>query len=156
MKKHNQPEPTEGHETPQDPQRADGGGAEAGELAKIREERDRLLEQLQRTLADMQNLRRQSRRQIEESRGVTVAQLLGEFLPVLDNLERAATAGGDPNAVAQGLEMVLALFRGLLERNGVERIPAKGQPFDPTLHEAVRAEPRADLPPGTVIEEVVP
>jgi molecular chaperone GrpE len=129
-------------------------GGDQGDGDQLAAERDRLQEQLQRTLADLQNIRRQTRKQIEDSRAVTTAQVMNDFLPVLDNLERAAAAGGDPDDLLEGLQLVLALFRGLLERNGVQRIPGVGEPFDPKWHEALQVEPRTDVPAGTIIEEI--
>jgi molecular chaperone GrpE len=68
------------------------------------------------------------------------AKLVGELLPVLDNLDRtieAATRSGDAPAIVAGVRMVRAQLEGVLERYGVERIDAVGEHFDPRIHEAV-------------------
>lgn len=125
-------------------------------IAELQQERDRLQDQVARTLADMQNLRRQTQRQREESRGLLLGQLVSEFLPILDNLERAAQSSGDLEELRKGLAMIHAMFMGCLERHGVERVAAEGRPFDPTQHEALMIDPRDDVAPGTVTAEIEP
>jgi molecular chaperone GrpE len=149
------------------PQDTPESGAELGsaleQIQKLEEqlqaaaqERARLQDQLQRTLADMQNLRRHTQRQLDEGRQNTLTQLMAEFLPVLDNLERATRMSKSAEELQAGLRQVLSLFSGILDRRGITRIPAAGVPFDPKVHEAIAAEHRPDLLPDTVIEEIEP
>jgi len=84
-------------------------------------------------------------------------ETLAEILPVFDNLARAAEAASgtsDVGAIVSGLQLVLTQVDGALARVGVTPIVAKGQPFDPTKHDAIQQLETADAPPGTVIEEV--
>ena len=79
------------------------------------------------------------------------------MLEVTDNLERAQRRGGegaDPKALQQGVQLVLRLFGSKLERYDVKPFEAKGQPFDPRLHDAISQVPTADAPPGSVVSEV--
>lgn len=111
-----------------------------------------------RTAADLENVRRRSRRDVAlaESRGV--ARLARELLPALDNLERAlAAAEAQPeNAdhhLTDGIRLVQAELQAALERVGITQDAPVGQQFDPHVHEAVAQQPAADgVEPGTVIE----
>jgi molecular chaperone GrpE len=85
--------------------------------------------------------------------------MLMELLPVFDNLERAVQhAEGAPEAggVAAGLRMVLKQFIDTLEKAGVKRIVAVGEPFDPNRHEAIQHLESKDYPAGVVMAEVQP
>lgn len=103
---------------------------------KIDNKHEELENQLRRTLADYQNLERR----IEEERKLlsklSAALLIEKILPVLDNLESAQKHLNDP-----GLEMVVKQFNEILQSEGVSEIESQGQQFDPTLHEAIEAEP---------------
>ena len=86
--------------------------------------------------------------------------ILGDFLEVADNLERAIASWNsgkdiDVGSVREGVEMVLRLFRAKLERYAVTAIDAKGKPFDPHVHHAVSQAPSKVTPPGTVVHEVL-
>ena len=79
------------------------------------------------------------------------------MLEVIDNLERAAAAvegAADLKALQQGVALVLRLFQSKLERYDVKPLEAKGQPFDPRLHDAISQVPSAEAPPGSVLSEV--
>ena len=128
-------------------------GSEA--LAEARAERDQYLEALQRLKADFDNYRKRSER---ERRTLTVSStrdLVAELLPVMDNLERAVAALPEDGAgLAAGMEMVRAQLASVLAARGVAEIEALGEPFDPTVHEAVMSQPSADHEDGTVLEVV--
>lgn len=123
-------------------------------VAELEAERDRYFDQLQRTAADYANFRRRT----EQERGVMVAMVrrdvLGQFLPVVDDLERALAhlpeAEGE-RAWLTGFTMIQAKFQALLERSGVEAIDPVGDPFDPSRHEAVATEPGTS---GSTVVEV--
>ena len=84
--------------------------------------------------------------------------LLLEFLPVLDNLERAMASAraesANREAVADGIEMIVRLFRSTLDKAGVKPMEAAGQPFDPGLHQAIAQVESADGPENLVVEEI--
>ena len=67
--------------------------------------------------------------------------MLVQLLPVLDNLERALTATGEPDKWRSGVEMIFRQFLGVLLEAGLKPIPAVGEMFDPNLHEALMREP---------------
>lgn len=129
----------------------------AEDLAKARAEAARLKDQLLRTAADYENFRKRSRREVEDARARGRDETLHELLPVFDNLARAAEAATttpDVAAIQSGLQLVLGQVDGALGRVGITPIQAKGQMFDPTRHDAVQQIERADVPPGTVVEEI--
>jgi molecular chaperone GrpE len=85
--------------------------------------------------------------------------VLREFLEIADNLERAIASwklggGEDVKSVQDGVELVLRLFKSKLERYSVTAIEAKGQPFDPRVHDAISQSPSTEAPPGTVLHEL--
>lgn len=145
---------------------ADGAGpADAGdpaeapsELALVTAERDKLKDQLLRTMADFDNFRKRARRDAEDALRRGREDSLRDVLPIVDNLERAVEASRgatDVAAVISGIEMVLRSFDDVAGRMGVTRVEAAGERFDPTLHDAIQQVESAEHPPGTVLTVVV-
>jgi molecular chaperone GrpE len=129
------------------------------EMAQLTRERDDYLDQLKRARADFDNYRKRVERERPLLAEAGVRDLVAELLPVLDNLERALealVAAGDEGAtgIVAGVDMVRQQLGGLLAGRGVEEIPAAGEVFDPTVHEAVQGVPSPDHPEGTVIAVV--
>jgi molecular chaperone GrpE len=141
---------------------SDSGTPEAtgpeAELAKIREERDKIRDQLLRTAADFDNFRKRTQKDLAEEKKRAKEDVVREFLPVIDNLERAvsaATTASDITAVVEGVRMVLKLFEDQAGRLGLTKVKAVGERFDPALHDAIQQVETDEHPPGTVISEVV-
>lgn len=131
--------------------------AEPSDLDKARAEAARLKDQLLRTAADFENFRKRARREAEDARARGRDETLAEVLPVFDNLARAAQAASsstDVGAIQSGIQLVLGQLDGALGRVGVTPVEAVGKLFDPTRHDAIQQVERADVPPGTVVEEV--
>lgn len=98
--------------------------------------RDRAL----RLQAEMENFRKRQQRLAEEQIRADRERLLRAFLKVADDLERALQASeSDPESLREGVRLIYQTLLGLLEKEGVRRVEAAGQPFDPNLHEAVTA-----------------
>jgi molecular chaperone GrpE len=134
---------------------ADAAPPDPLEAAKA--EAARLKDQLLRTLADFDNFRKRSRRELSDMERRAREDLLKELLPVFDNLERAAAHAGsatDVKALADGLGLVMKQFGDTLAKLEIERIKAQGEPFDPAFHEAVQQVETTEHPPGTVLYEV--
>jgi molecular chaperone GrpE len=121
------------------------------------EARDRML----RTLAEMENLRKRTAKEVADARTYGVANFAREMLPFADNLRRAADsvpaearATLDPIATAllEGLEVTARDFMSRLGRFGVKQIEALGAKFDPNLHEALYEIPDESQPAGTVAQ----
>jgi molecular chaperone GrpE len=128
-------------------------------LEEAQGEARKFKDQWMRTAADFDNFRKRSRREIEDARKSGREDLLREFLPVFDNLERALTSAqraSDIKGVAEGLTMVMKQFEGTLGRVGITKVPAVGHPFDPSIHEAIQQVETDDHPAGLVVSEVQP
>lgn len=109
-------------------------------------------DKLLRTAADLENLRKRQRREVEDARHDTKLRVLREILPVADNLERAlAVSTGEADAVLDGVRLVQRQLLQALERLEVTAIDAEGQPFDPNLHEAISQQESDAHPAGTVM-----
>jgi molecular chaperone GrpE len=133
----------------------EGSAGEADPVASLQAERDKFLELAQRTQADFENYRKRAAKDAATAGERAKAGLVRELLPVLDNLERAlATANGD-SSVVEGVRLVHADLVGVLERSGVESFDPVGEPFDPTLHEALSTRPAdGETHPGVVVDVV--
>jgi molecular chaperone GrpE len=123
---------------------ADPAAAEAEQfeqdIAQLQQERDDLLDTSRRLQADFENYRKRVLR--EQTALVERASegLLEQLLPVLDSFElalRNVDDSGVDEKVRKGIELVFAELLGVLERAGLERVEARGAPFDPNEHEAV-------------------
>ncbi len=118
-------------------------------------ERDQYLDALQRLKAEFDNFRKRNDRERQSIATGATREVVRGLLPVMDNLERAVAALGDQGEqIVAGLEMVRGQLAGLLAGHGVEEIPASGEQFDPTVHEAIASTPSPDHPEGTVIEVI--
>jgi molecular chaperone GrpE len=122
----------------------DPGAAEVAEfehdLASLQRERDDLLDTTRRLQADFENYRKRVVREQTALVERSTEGLLEQLLPVLDSFELAVRnlEGSDVDEkVRKGIELVFAELTGVMERAGLERIEAKGTPFDPNEHEAV-------------------
>jgi molecular chaperone GrpE len=129
---------------------------EAEELRRqLDEKHDRLL----RALADAENTRRRAQREREEVVKYANESLLRDLVPVLDNLDRALDAARGastgPNLV-EGVELIQRELLKVLERSGVTRYSAVGQPFDPARHEAIGRVVSTRAAPNTVVSEQLP
>ena len=125
------------------------------EVAKAEAQKYR--EQLLRTAADFDNFRKRARREADDAGRRGRESLLKELLPVFDNLERAAQSAEtatDVKALADGIRMVLRQFSSTLDRTGIKRVTAVGQPFDPSLHEAIQHIESTEHAAGLVAAEV--
>jgi molecular chaperone GrpE len=137
----------------------EGSAEEADPTAELKAERDKYRELAQRTQADFENYRKRAAKDAATAGERAKGGLVRELLPVLDNLERAlATAeggNGDAGSVVEGVRLVHADLIGVLQRSGVEAFDPVGEPFDPTLHEALSTRPAdGDTHPGVVVDVV--
>jgi molecular chaperone GrpE len=154
------------------PEAADApAGPEGERLTALAAEAADLKNKLLRTLAEMENLRRRTEREIADARQYAVANFAREMLTVGDNLRRAIDAvpaelrdpgsesgagGHDPalSALIEGVEVTEKGLQQALAKHGVRRIEAKGQKFDPAMHQAMYEAETADVAPGAVAEEI--
>jgi molecular chaperone GrpE len=133
-----------------------GGSDPAARLAaaeaEARDYRDRWI----RERADLENIKKRAQRERSEAVRYGAEQIVRDLLPMVDDLERAVQAAQDAGAEPQlmgGVALVLKAFVDVLARHGVERVPGRGERFDPNHHEAVAHVESADHEAGMVIEE---
>ena len=133
--------------------------AKGDPLVDARAEAARMKDQWVRTAADFDNYRKRARRDVDDARRGGREEVLKEMLPVFDNLERAihsAQRATEVKPVAEGLSMIVKQFVDTLGRVGISKVPTTGNPFDPSIHEAIQQVESADHPPGMVVAEVQP
>jgi molecular chaperone GrpE len=110
-----------------------------------------------RQVAELENYKRRSAREREDSSRFANEAIIRDLLPVIDNLERAvahAAGGGNGKPIVEGVEMVLKGLLDVLSKHGVLQISAVGQPFDPSKHEAM-AQVESDFHEANcVVEEL--
>jgi molecular chaperone GrpE len=108
-----------------------------------------------RALADLDNLRKRCATQVSRARAEASSTVAAEWLPVVDNLDRALShARADPDTIIDGVEAVKEQALAVLENLGFGRRADAGEKFDPAKHEAVAARPDPNVESGTVIEVV--
>jgi molecular chaperone GrpE len=140
---------------PDDPEQ---GSPEA--LAKeAADARDRML----RTLAEMENLRKRTAREVSDARTYGISGFARDVIDIADNLQRAldavpaeARAAADPGlkALIEGVELTERSLHNALEKNGVRRFDPAGEKFDPNVHQAMYEVPDPSVPPGTIAQVV--
>lgn len=122
-------------------------------LDAAKKERDDYLDSLKRSQADFQNFRRRNQTTRAEGYSDGVCETLLAALPTIDNLERALDAAknaGENESLINGVQMTLTQFLESMKKFGLEEVPAKGEKFDPELHNAVMREEGGE--PGMVLE----
>jgi molecular chaperone GrpE len=118
-------------------------------LEKLREEHERHL----RAAADLDNFKKRAAREREETRRFGSEELVKQLFPVVDGLDRALAAAPVEDPLRRGLELVLKTLEEVLGRNGVKSFRARGERFDPRVHEALALVPGGDAAPGAVVDE---
>jgi molecular chaperone GrpE len=140
---------------PDDPE---PGPAEA--LAKeAAEAKDRML----RTLAEMENLRRRTQREVADARTYGIASFARDVLDIADNLQRALdaipaeareTADAGLKGLIEGVELTERSLHKALEKNGVQKFSPQGEKFDPNVQQAMYEVPDPSVPSGTVVQVI--
>jgi molecular chaperone GrpE len=105
-------------------------------------------------LADFENLRKRSERQLQDRLASGKRTMLAKFLPVLDNLERALSFGLDSEGLRGGLEATQRGFEALLESEGVKPLSVLGTAFDQHIAEAIGTRETDDVDDGLIVDEV--
>jgi molecular chaperone GrpE len=141
---------------PDDPEPADAA-------ATLRRELDEARDRTLRTLAEMENLRRRTDREVKDARAYGIAGFARDVLDIADNLQRALDAvpaeardHADPGlkALIEGVDLTEKALHRALEKHGVKRFDPSGEKFDPNLHQAMYEVPDESKPSGTVAHVV--
>ncbi len=122
------------------------------ELGALAAKRDEYLALAQRTQADFENYRKRVARESALAQERGVAKLAKELLPAIDNLDRALEAAENDDPLLDGVRLVRSELVAALARVGVESFSPLGEPFDPSVHEAMASVPAPDTASGSVVE----
>jgi molecular chaperone GrpE len=126
---------------------------------EVADSRDRML----RTLAEMENLRKRTQKEVADARVYGVSKFAGDIVDIADNLQRAldavpadAKASADPGlkALIEGVELTERSLLNALEKHGVKKVDPTGEKFDPNFHQAMYEVPDASVSSGTVVQVV--
>ena len=143
------------------PQSPAGETEAFNELENLYAENAALKDKVLRTLAEMENLRRRTEREVADAKTYGVTSFARDMLGFVDNLRRAIEAipkeplaNADPalKAFVEGIEVTERDFLSRLARNNIRKIEPQGQKFDPNLHEALFEMPDPSVPSGTVVQ----
>ena len=129
-----------------------------GESRKLMERLRSDHERTVRAAADLENYKKRAQKEKEEVQKFGSERLLKDLLPVMDNLDRAleaATKSPDIDSFQKGVAMTRKSFEDALARHGVKSFSAKGQVFDPRMHEAMQQVETSEVPAGNVAYEVL-
>lgn len=116
-------------------------------------EYDELNDHYKRILAEFDNYKKRSQKEKESLYSSVLSDVIEVMLPVVDNLENALKAETQDENYKQGIELVLKQFKDVLKSKGVEEIPAVGETFDPSLHEAVSSVQDPDKNAQEIVQE---
>jgi molecular chaperone GrpE len=135
----------------------------ADSVAVLAKEAAELKDRLLRTLAEMENLRRRTEREVADTRTYAVTAFARDILAVADNMDRALKAldaelrekaDTGVKALLDGVELTERELMKVMEKHGIVRIEPQGQKFDPNLHQAMFEVPDPSVPAGTVVQIV--
>jgi molecular chaperone GrpE len=133
------------------------------ELTRLQTEHAEMRDRVLRTLAEMENLRKRTEREVSDAKAYAVSTFARDLLSVADNLDRALSAvppdDEDPalKSLVEGVAMTGRELQSTLAKHGVTKIePAPGEKFDPNLHQAMFEVPDPNQPSGSVVQVVVP
>jgi molecular chaperone GrpE len=135
---------------------------EEGELTQLledaRSKADEHWDQLMRTRAELDNLRKRNQRDLENAHKFALEKFSQELLQVWDSLELGHQAAQDEQAnvdkLREGTELTLKLLTDVMQKQGIEQINPEGEPFNPEFHQAMSMQEREDVAPNTVVAVV--
>lgn len=138
-----------------------GENSEVSEVEALKAQVQEFQEQMLRSQAEMQNVRRRAEIDVEKAHKFALEKFVKELLPVADSLEKAveSTEGHEESgelvaSIREGVEMTLNLFMSSLKKFNVEQLNPVGEPFDPQQHEAMSMVPAPDAEPNSVVAVV--
>ena len=126
---------------------------EMSELQKKQIELDELDDRYKRVFAEFENYKKRTQKEKENLYNSVLGDIILNMLPLIDNLDMAASAECKDENYKQGIELVQKQFKDFLNKNNVEEIPAVGEVFDPALHEAVGSVQDSTKGSQTIVQE---
>lgn len=125
------------------------------ELQEVQAKADEYWNQLLRARAELDNLHRRSRKDLENAHKYGLEKFLSELLPVRDSLELGVNAAQEPQAdvtkLREGMELTINLLQTLFEKFNIIEINPLGDKFNPEHHQAMSTQPAPDVEPNTVV-----
>lgn len=129
-----------------------GDDATENQLSALEEENARLKDQLLRTVAEMDNVRRRAAEDVTKAHKFSIEKFAENMVPVQDSLEKALQDNsGDVQALREGVKLTFKQLTAALEKSGVVELNPKGEKFDPHFHQAISMVP-SELESGLVVE----
>lgn len=124
------------------------------DIQKLQAERDSLVDRLARMQAEFENARRRTQKEQQDFRDYASSDTIKSLLPVLDSFERALQTRSDAAEFRNGVELIYKQLQSTLEKLSLQPIKAKGEQFNPHLHEAIEMVDTDEVPDHEVIEEL--
>jgi molecular chaperone GrpE len=158
-------DPDEPHDMAEPDAAASAPDVAGSAVAELARENADLKDRLLRALAEMENLRRRTEREVADSRAYAITAFARDLLGVADNMRRALDAVGtaaqetvDPGmrGLIDGVELTERELINVLEKHGVKKLDPQGTKFDPHRHQAMLEVPDASVPAGTIVQVVQP
>jgi len=132
------------------------GAEPAAQLEQLRQQLAAAEDRALRVQAEAQNMIRRAERDVENARKFALERFAGSLLPVLDNLERALAAMGEPTeatrALGEGVQLTLKSFLDVLQKFDVQSVDPTGQSFNPELHQAMAMIEQPAVVPNSVVQ----
>jgi len=152
---HELPASQDAEDEPATTDSASRASVEGSELQNLKAERDTLIDRLARLQAEFENARKRTAREQQDFREYAVADAVKALLPTLDSFERALQTGAaEKSEFRGGIELIYKQLQDALQKLGLRAIPAKGELFDPHLHEAIEMVETTDAADHQVLEEL--
>ena len=153
-------------ETPGEPRASESKASKAYvDPSFLVDEAAEMKNRLLRALADMENLRKRTEREVADARQYGISSFARDILSVADNFRRALESIGpelrnseEPavTSLIEGVELTERDLQKALEKNGIRKIEPLGEKFDPNLHQAMYEVPDASVPSGSVVQVIQP
>jgi molecular chaperone GrpE len=134
---------------------------EPGSVETLQKEASEARDRMLRTLAEMENLRKRTAKEVADARLYGITGFARDVLDIADNLQRAldavpadarANADAGLKGLIEGVELTERSLHSALEKHGVKKLDPQGQKFDPNFHQAMYEVPDASVPSGTVVQ----
>jgi len=148
-------EDVEENESPRSAGPTSQAAEDQSESARLRAERDTLLDRLARLQAEFDNARKRTAKEQQDFRDYALSDSIRALLPILDSFERALDSEHrDTSEFRNGVELIHKQLQDALAKLGLRAIPAAGEPFDPHLHQAIQMVDTDEAPDHQVLEEL--
>jgi molecular chaperone GrpE len=145
--------PGDGAENPSQPAESGSGDTASAEFQKLKAERDSLLDRLARAQAEFDNARKRAVKEQQDFRDFATVDAIKSLLPVIDSFERALQSKSEAADFRAGIELIYKQLQDVLTKLGVRAIAARGEQFDPHVHEAIEMVETSDAADHEVLEE---